>query len=102
MKNDKELLKELVEYFDGVMDDVVEGKPFEKRDVPDYRGHELDYRIGMLIVRLHDIMCTYSAMRNFIFRTNGTYDGVRWPNVNELLEKYEKEYKNKNNEQVKQ
>lgn len=95
MKSDKELLKELVEYFDNVMDDVVEGKPFEKREIPDYRGHELEFKIDMLI---HDMMCTYSAMRNFIFRTNGIGDGVRWPQVNELLEKFEKEYKNKNNE----
>lgn len=98
MKSDKELLKELVEYFDDVMVDVEEGNPFEDRDVPDYRGHELEFKIDMLINFLHDMMCTYSAMRNFIFRTNGTGDGVRWPQVNELLEKFEKEYKNKNNE----
>ena len=42
MKNDKELLKELVEYFDEVMVDVEEGKPFEKVEIPDYSGHELE------------------------------------------------------------
>ena len=41
MKSDKELLKELLEYFDGVMDDVVEGKPFEKREVPDDEHKEI-------------------------------------------------------------
>ncbi len=99
MKNDKDLLKELVEYFDNVMVDVAEGKPFEDdRDVPDYRGHELEFKIDMVIDLLHDMMCTYSKMRNFIIRTNGTGEGICYPNINEFLEEHEKEYKNKNNE----
>lgn len=101
MKSDKELLKELVEYFDDVMVDVAEGKPFEDdRDVPDYRGHELEFKIDMVIDLLHDMMCTYSTMRNFIIRTNGTGDGIFWPNVNDFLKKCEKRMNanNKKNE----
>ena len=103
MKNDKELLKELVEYFDGVMDDVTEGKPFEERDVPDYRGHELEFKIDLVIDLLHDMMNTLLDYEEF-FHTypKGTDDGVCYPNIKDSLEKYDKEYKNKNNEQVKQ
>lgn len=99
MKNDRELLKELLEYFEGVMAVVEEGKPFEKRDVPDCSDHELEFWIDMVIREFDNMMRTYSAMRNFIFRVNGTCDGVCWPHINELLEKYEKKCKNKNNEQ---
>lgn len=100
MKNDKELLKELVENFDGVMDDVTEGKPFEEREVPDYRGHELEYRIDRVIGKFHDMMCTYSAMNFIIRKSFQTGDNVCWPNVNELLKKYEKRMNanNKKNE----
>ena len=49
MKNDKELLKELVGYLDNVMVDTEEGKPFEDREVPDYSGHELEFKIDMMI-----------------------------------------------------
>ena len=90
MKSDRELLKELLEYLEGVMAVVMEGKPFEKRDVPDCSDHELEFWIYMVIREFNNMMRTYSAMRNFIFRTNGTDDGVCWPHVNELLEKYEK------------
>ena len=99
MKSDRELLKELLEYFEGVMAGVEDGKPFEKRDIPDCSDHELEFWIDMVIREFDNMMCTYSAMRNLIIRINGTRDGVCWPNVNELLEKYEKEHKNKNNEQ---
>ena len=96
MKNDRELLKELLEYFEGVMAVVMEGKPFEKRDVPDCSDHELEFWIYMVIREFNNMMRTYSAMRNFIFRTNGTCDGVCWPHVNELLEKYEKRMSSNN------
>ena len=96
MKSDRELLKELLEYFEGVMAVVMEGKPFEKRDVPDCSDHELEFWIYMVIREFNNMMRTYSAMRNFIFRTNGTCDGVCWPHVNELLEKYEKRMSSNN------
>ena len=91
MKNDKELLKELLEYFDGVMDDVVEGKPFEKREIPDYRGHELEFKIDLVIDYLHDMMNTLLDYENF-FQTypKGTDDGVCYPNIKESLKEYEK------------
>lgn len=103
MKSDKELLKELVEYSDNVMVDTEEGKPFEDREVPDYRGHELEFKIDMVIDFLHDMMCTYPAMRNFIFRPNdkqNTGDNMCCANINEFLEKYEKRMNanNKKNE----
>ena len=96
MKSDRELLKELLEYFEGVMAVVMEGKPFEKRDVPDCSDHELEFWIYMVIREFNNMMRTYWAMRNFIFRTNGTCDGVCWPHVNELLEKYEKRMSSNN------
>ena len=89
-------MKELLEYFEGVMAVVMEGKPFEKRDVPDCSDHELEFWIYMVIREFNNMMRTYSAMRNFIFRTNGTDDGVCWPNINELLEKYEKRMSSNN------
>ena len=97
MKSDKELLKELLEYFDGVMDDVVEGKPFEKRDIPDYRGHELEFKIDLVIDYLHDMMNTLLDYEVF-FQTypKGTDDGICWPNVNELLKKLEKRISDNN------
>lgn len=96
MKSDKLILKELVEYFDDVMEDVANGNSFEERNVPDYRGHELEFRIDMVIDLLHEMMCTYSTMRDFIFRTNGTGNDVCWPNVNDFLEKYEKRMSDNN------
>ena len=69
MKSDRELLKELLEYFDGVMDDVVEGKPFEKRGIPDYRGHELEFKIDLVIDYLHDMMNTLLDYEIFFKRT---------------------------------
>lgn len=99
MKSDKELLKELVEYFDNVMVDTEEGKPFEDREVPDYRGHELEFKIDMVIDFLHDMMCTYSAMRNFIFRPNDKQkegDNMCCTNINEFLEEYEKRMNDNN------
>ena len=96
MKSDRDLLKELLESFEGVLAVVLEGKPFEKRDVPDCSDHELEFWIYMVIREFNNMMRTYSAMRNFIFRTNGTDDGVCWPNINELLEKYEKRMSSNN------
>ena len=97
MKNDKELLKELVEYFDNVMVDVEEGKPFEDRDVPDYRGHELEFRIDMLIEQFQDMMNNLLYYKEF-FHTyqNGTDEGICWPNIEELLEKLEKRMSDNN------
>lgn len=100
MKSDKELLEELVEYFDNVMVDVEEGKPFEKMDVPDYRGHELEFRIDIVIELFQDMMSTYSAMRNFLMRTDDKGenpfligDNMCCTNIKKALEEYEKEYK---------
>lgn len=91
MKSDRELLKELVEYFDDVMEDVAEGKPFEDREVPDYRGHELEFKIDMVIEYFHDMMNTLLDYEEF-FQTypKGTDDGICWPTVNDFLKKCEK------------
>ncbi len=99
MKNDKELLKEVVEYFDEVMVDVEGGKPFEKLEVPDYSGHELEFRIDMLIERFQDMMNNLLYYKEF-FHTyqNGTDEGICLPNVNDFLEKLENKCKNKNDE----
>lgn len=68
MKNDKELLKELVEYFDDVMVDVEEGKPFDKVKIPDYSGHELEFRIDMLIERFQEMMRSYLYTKDCLER----------------------------------
>ena len=97
MKNDKELLKELVEYFDNVMVDVEEGKPFEKVEIPDYSGHELEFRIDMLTERFQDMMRSYLYMRDCLERIIVDLKSLpvmgNSPQVSELLEKYEKEQK---------
>ena len=94
MKNDKELLKELVEYFDNVMVDVEEGKPFEKVEIPDYSGHELEFRIDMLTERFQDMMRSYLYMRDCLERIIVDLKSLpvmgNSPYVKEFLEKYEK------------
>ena len=96
MKNDKELLKELVEYFDNVMVDVEDGKPFEKVEVPDYRGHELEFRTDMLIELFQNMMRSYLYTKDCLeriimdLRSLPVMGNRCCPNVNEFLEKYEK------------
>ena len=107
MKSDKELLKELVEYFDNVMVDTEEGKPFEDREVPDYRGHELEFKIDMLIEQFLNIMRYYLYTKDRVmsiimdFKHLPVMSNTCCANINDFLEEYEKEYKTKNNEQVK-
>ena len=102
MKSDKELLKELVEYFDEVMVDVEEGKPFEKVDVPNYSGQELEFRIDMLIERFQDMMRSYLYTKDCLERIIVDLKSLpvmgNSPQVKDFLEKLEKECKNKNNE----
>ena len=106
MKSDKELLKELVEYFDDVMVDVEEGKPFDKVEVPDDSGHELEFRIDMLIERFQDMMrsCLYTkdCLERIIvgLKSLPVMNNRCWPNVNDFLTEYEKRMNanNKKNE----
>ena len=97
MKNDKELLKELIGYFEDVMVDVEEGKPFDKVNVPDYGDHELEFRIDMLIEQFQDMMRSYLYMRDCLERIIVDLKSLpvmgNSPQVSELLEKYEKEQK---------
>ena len=101
MKSDKELLKELVEYFDNVMEDVEGGKPFEKVDVPNYSGHELEFRIDMLIERFQDMMRSYLYTKDCLERIIVDLKSLpvmgNSPQVKDFLEKLEKECKNKFN-----
>ena len=94
MKSDKELLKELVEYFDEVMVDVEEGKPFDKVKVPDYSGHELEFRMDMLIERFHDMMRSYlytkDRLESIIVDLTSFIMG-KSPQAKDFLEKYEKD-----------
>ena len=94
MKSDKELLKELVEYFDEVMVDVEEGKPFEEVKVPDYSGHELEFRMDMLIERFHDMMRSYlytkDCLESIIVDLTSFIMG-KSPQAKDFLEKYEKD-----------
>ena len=103
MKSDKELLKELLEYFDEVMVDVEEGKPFDKVEVPDDSGHELEFRIDMLIERFQDMMrsCLYTkdCLERIIVGLKSLPVMGKSPQVKDFLEKLEKECKNKNDEQ---
>lgn len=94
MKSDKELLKELVEYFDNVMVDVGEGKPFEKVKAPDYSSHELEFRIDMLIERFQDLMwsCLYSKdyLERIIVDLKSLPVMSHSPYAKDILEKYKK------------
>ena len=94
MKNDKELLKELVEYFDEVMVDVEEGKPFDKVDVPDYRGHELEFRIDMMTERFQDMMRSYLYTKDCLERIIVDLKSLpvmgKSPQIKNFLEKFEK------------
>ena len=94
MKSDKELLKELVEYFDNVMEDVEEGKPFEKREIPDYRGHELEFRMDMLIERFQDMMRSYLYTKDCLERIIVDLKSLpimgKSPQAKDFLEKLEK------------
>ena len=100
MKNDKELLKELVEYFDDVMVDVEEGKPFEEVKVPNYSGHELEFRIDMLIERFQDMMrsCLYTkdCLERIIMDLRSLPIMGHSPYVKDFLEKYEKRISDSN------
>ena len=102
MKSDKELLKELVEYFDEVMVNVEEGKPFDKVEVPDDSGHELEFRMDMLMERFQDMMrsCLYTkdCLERIIVGLKSLPVMGKSPQVKDFLEKLEKECKNKNNE----
>ena len=95
MKSDKELLKELVEYFDEVMVDVEEGKPFDKVKVPDYSGHELEFRMDMLIERFHDMMRSYlytkDCLESIIVDLTSLPIMGKSPQAKDFLEKYEKD-----------
>ena len=97
MKNDKELLKELVEYFDNVMVDVEEGKPFDKvEDVPDYRGHELEFKIDMVLELFQNLMRSYLYTKDCLesiimdLRSLPIMNNRCCPNVNDFLTEYEK------------
>ena len=94
MKSDKELLKELVEYFDEVMVDVEGGKPFDKVEVPDYSGHELEFRMDMLIERFQDLMwsCLYTngCLERIIADLKSLPIMSHSPYSKDILEKYKK------------
>lgn len=102
MKNDKELLKELVEYFDDVMVDVEEGKPFDKVEIPDYSGHELEFRIDMMTERFQEMMKAYLYTKDCLERIIVDLKSLPvmgnrcCPNVNDFLTEYEKRMSDNN------
>lgn len=102
MKNDKELLKELVEYFDNVMVDVEEGKPFDKVDVPDYSGHELEFKIDMVLELFQNLMRSYlytkDCLERIIMYLRSLPVMGNSPQAKDFLEKLEKECKSENDE----
>ena len=102
MKNDKELLKELVEYFDDVMVDVEEGKPFEEVKVPDYSGHELEFKIDMVLELFQNLMRSYLYTKDCLERIIVDLKSLPvmgnrcCPNVNDFLKEYEKRISDNN------
>lgn len=107
MKSDKIILKELIGYIYDVMVDTDEGAPFEDREVPDYSGHELEFKIDMVIEQFLNIMRYYLYTKDRVmsiimdFKHLSVMSNTCCANINDFLEEYEKEYKTKNNEQVK-
>ena len=65
---DKELLQGLLTYFDNVMVDVEAGDSFDKERLPDYSGHEQEFRIDMIVELFNGMMETYARMKSFLMQ----------------------------------
>lgn len=95
---DKELLRGLLIYLNRVMADVDAGEPFDKEKLPDYKGHEQEFLIDMVVEQLQGMMDAYGHMKSILMRMSkdGKPLQIRvnmcWANVKEDLEAYEKAY----------
>lgn len=96
------MLKELVEYFDNVMVDVEEGKPFDKVEVPDDSGHELEFKIDMVLELFRNMMRSYLYTKDCLMRiimdlrSLPIMNNRCCPNVNDFLTEYEKRMSDNN------
>lgn len=96
MKNDKELLRGLLTYFDSVMVDVEAGDSFDKERLPDYSGNEQEFRIDMVVELFNGIMETYARMKSVLMQISKdgkpllTRGNMSWINIMEDLDAYEK------------
>lgn len=100
MKSDKELLQGLLTYFDNVMVDVEAGDSFDKERLPDYSGHEQEFRIDMIVELFNGMMETYARMRATLMKISKDGkplhigDNMSWINIIGDLEAYDKTYEN--------
>lgn len=95
---DKELLQGLLTYFDSVMVDVEAGDTFDKEQLPDYSGHDEEFRIDMIVDLFNGMMETYARMKSLLMKISK--DGkplhlgnnMSWINIISDLEAYEIAY----------
>lgn len=99
---DKELLQGLLTYFDSVMVDVEAGESFDKEELPDYKGHDQEFRIDMIVERFQDFMRSYlytkDCLESIIVDLKSLPVMGKSPQVKDFLEKLEKKCKNKDDE----
>lgn len=100
---DKELLQDMLAYFNNVMVDVEAGESFDKEVLPDYKGHEQEFRIDMIVELFNGMMETYAHMKSVLMQISKEGKPLRirnnmcWANIEDDLDAYEKSY-DKNNE----
>lgn len=98
---DKELLQGLLTYFNNVMVDVEAGESFDKEVLPDYRGHDQEFRIDMIVDLFNGMMDAYAHMKSVLMQISK--DGkplqirgnMSWINIMDDLDAYEKAYEKK-------
>lgn len=100
---DKELLQGLLTYFNNVMVDVEAGESFDKEVLPDYRGHDQEFRIDMIVDLFNGMMDAYAHMKSVLMQISKDGKPLRirnnmcWANIKDDLDAYEKS-SDKNNE----
>ena len=93
---DRELLRDLLIYFNRVMADVDAGESFDKEKLPDYIGHEQGFLIDMVVEQLQGMLDAYGHMKSVLMQMSKDgkplqiRDNMCCTNIKESLEKYEK------------
>ena len=93
---DKELLRDLLIYFNRVMADVDTGESFDKEKLPDYIGHEQGFLIDMVVEQLQGMLDAYGHMKSVLMQMSKDgkplqiMDNMCCTNIKESLEEFEK------------
>lgn len=100
---DKELLRDLLIYFNRVMSDADAGEPFDKERLPYYSGREQEFLIDMVVEQLQGMMDAYVHMKSVLMQISKDGKPLRirnnmcWANIEDDLNAYEKTF-SKNSE----